>query len=170
MLDDAASISLARCSFSAALAESQMNTAYSYKHVTFGTFRHSKNGVCSYTISRLCLFQAVLLLAQHYTMHLTTDITALKCQSRKGTQVIATVMSLFDTFTHSKNGVYSYTISRLCLFQAVLPLAQHYTMRLTAVITALKCQMRKQTQFIATDMTLFEAFKHSTLVQCASIL
>jgi hypothetical protein len=51
--------------------------------------------MCSDTISRLCLFQAVLLLAQHYTMHLTTVITALVRRSCKLTNFIAADMSLF---------------------------------------------------------------------------
>jgi hypothetical protein len=40
----------------------------------YGALKSSKNGVCSYTISRLRLFQAVLLLAQHYTMRLLHDV------------------------------------------------------------------------------------------------
>jgi hypothetical protein len=118
-----------------------------------GTLKSSKNGVRSYTIARLCLFQAVLLLAHHYTMHLTTVITAQLCRSPKRTQFIATDMSLFGAVKTSQNGVCSYTIARLCLFQAVLLLAHHYTTRLTTVNTALKCQSRKRTQFIATDMS-----------------
>jgi hypothetical protein len=96
----------------------------------FVALKHSKNGVCSYTISRLCLFQAVLLLAEHYTMRLTTFVAALRCRRLKRTQFIAINTSHFSALKRSKNGECSYTIWRLCLFQAVLLLAQHYTMRL----------------------------------------
>jgi hypothetical protein len=127
----------------------------------FGALRSSKNGVCLHTISRLCVFQAVLLLAQHYTMHLTTVITAPKHQCRKRTQFLAADMSSFGALKSSKNGVCLHTISRLCVFQAILLLAQHYTMHLTTVITAPKHQCRKRTQFLAADMSSFGALKSS---------
>jgi tetrahydromethanopterin S-methyltransferase subunit F len=111
------------------------------------------------------VFQAVLLLAKHYTMHLTTVVTALMCGSRKRTQFIATDMSLFGALKSSKNGLCSDTISRLCVFQAVPLLAKHYTMHLTTVVTALMCSIRKRTQFIATDMLLFGALKSSKYVE-----
>eukprot|EP00953_Heterococcus_sp_UTEX-ZZ885_P041035 20951-Heterococcus_DN1.PRE.1 len=46
----------------------------------FGASKCSKNGVCIYTISRLCVYETVLMLAQHYTSTTgsTTGITALK--------------------------------------------------------------------------------------------
>eukprot|EP00953_Heterococcus_sp_UTEX-ZZ885_P004539 2953-Heterococcus_DN1.PRE.5 len=130
-----------------------------------GTTR-SKNGVCSDTISRLCVFQAVLLLAQHYTMHLTTVVSAPKRQCRKQTHFQAADMSNFDALKSSKNGVCSDTISRLCVFQAVLLLAQHYTMHLITVITAPKHQCRKRTQFLAADMSTFSAVKSSKNEVC----
>jgi hypothetical protein len=102
----------------------------------FDALKSCKNGVCSDTISRLCLFRAILLLAHLYTMHLTTVLTAQYCQSRRQSPFTATDMSLLDALMSSKNGVCSYTISSLCLFQAVLMLAQHYTIRLTTVVTA----------------------------------
>jgi hypothetical protein len=89
-----------------------------------GAFKSSKNGLCSDTILRLCLFQAVLLPAQQHTMCLTTVITALKCHSRNRPLFIATDMSLFGAFKSSKNGVCSNTILRLCLFQVILLPAQ----------------------------------------------
>jgi NADH:ubiquinone oxidoreductase subunit 3 (subunit A) len=125
----------------------------------FGALKSCKNGVCLHTISRLCVFQAVLLLAQHYTMHLTTVITAPKHQCRKRTQFLAADMSGFGALKSSKNGVCLHTISRLCVFQAVLLLAQHYTMHLTTVITAPKHQCRKRKQFLAADMSIFGALK-----------
>jgi hypothetical protein len=136
----------------------------------FGALKSSKNGVCSYTISRLCLFQAVLLLTQHYIMHLTTILTALMCYNRKQTQFIATDMSLFGAFTSSKYGVCSDTISRQCVFQAVLLLTQHYIMHLTTVVTALMRGSRKRTQFIATDMSLFGALKSSKNGLCSDTI
>jgi hypothetical protein len=66
-------------------------------------------------------------------------------------------MLFFDALKSSKNGVCSYTISRLYLFQAVLLLEQHYTMRLTTAIKAQSCRSRKQTLFTATDMLIFDA-------------
>jgi hypothetical protein len=127
----------------------------------FGALTYSENGVSLYTISRLCLFQAGALLAQHYTTCLTTVKTARKCQCRKRSQFIATNMSLFGALTYSENGGSLYTISRLCLFQAGGLLAQHYTTCLTTVKTARKCQCRKRSQFIATNMSLFGALKLS---------
>ena len=118
----------------------------------FGALKYSKNGGYLYTISRLCLFQARALLAQHYTTCLTTANTARKCQCRKRSQFIATNMSLFGALKYSKNGGYLYTISRLCLFQARALLAQHYTTCLTTANTARKCQCRKRSQFIAANM------------------
>jgi hypothetical protein len=82
----------------------------------FDALKSSKNGVCSYTNLRLCLFRAILLLAQHYTMHLTTANAAQYCQSRNQTLKVATKMSLFDALKSGKNGVCSYTISRLCMY------------------------------------------------------
>jgi hypothetical protein len=86
-----------------------------------GALKSIENGVCSYTISRLCLFYMVLLLAQYYTMCVTA---AQLCRSRKRTQFVATDMTLFDTLKSSKSKVCSYTILRLWLFQAVQLLAQ----------------------------------------------
>eukprot|EP00953_Heterococcus_sp_UTEX-ZZ885_P029232 15538-Heterococcus_DN1.PRE.2 len=126
-----------------------------------GALKRSINAVCSYTISRLCLCQAVLLLAQHYTIHLTTVVSALKCRSSKQTQFIAANMSHLGALKHCKNGMCFDTISRLCLCQAVLLLAQHYTIHLTTVVSALKCRSSKQTQFIATNMSHLGALKHS---------
>jgi hypothetical protein len=94
-------------------------------------------------------------------MRLTTVITELMCRSRKRTQFIVTDMSHFGALKLSTNTVCSYTSSRLCLCQAVLLLAQQYTMHLTTVITASRYQRCKQTQFITTDMSHFGAFKHS---------
>jgi TRAP-type mannitol/chloroaromatic compound transport system permease small subunit len=129
--------------------------------------KSSKNVVCSDTISRLCLFQAVLLLAQHYTMRLTTAITAQLCRSRKQTLFRATDMLIFDALKSIKNVMCSDTISRLCLFQAVLLLAQHYTMRLTTAITAQLCRSRKQTLFRATGMLIFDALTSSKNGVCS---
>jgi uncharacterized protein YjhX (UPF0386 family) len=136
----------------------------------FGAFTSSKNGLCSDTILRLCLFQAVLLPAQQDTMCLTTVITALKCHSRNRPMFIATDMSLFGAFKSSKNGVCLNTILRLCLLQVELLPAQHNTMRLTTVITALKCHSRNQPLFIATDMSLFGAFKSSKNGVCSNFI
>jgi hypothetical protein len=133
----------------------------------FSALKSSQNGVCSYTISRLWLFQAVLLLAQHYSMHLTTVITARLCQCHKWTDFIATNMSVFVALKSSQNGVCSYTISRLWLFQAVLLLAQHYSMHFTTVITARLCQCHKWTHFIATNMSVFCALKSSQNGVCS---
>jgi hypothetical protein len=126
--------------------------------------------VCFHTISRLCLFQAVLLLAQHYTMRLTAVISALVCSSCKRTLFIAADMSLFSALKRSQNGLCFHTISRLCLFQAVLLLAQHYTMRLTTVITALVCSSRKRLHFIAAYMSLFGALKGSKNGLCSDTI
>eukprot|EP00953_Heterococcus_sp_UTEX-ZZ885_P042397 21540-Heterococcus_DN1.PRE.7 len=66
---------MSSCQTSAAVPQSQVNTVWSYRHMLiFDALKSSKTGVCSDTISRLCLFQAALLLAQHYTMHSTTVI------------------------------------------------------------------------------------------------
>jgi hypothetical protein len=127
----------------------------------FGALKSSKNGVCLYTISRLCVFQAVLLLARHYTMQVTTVITAPKRQCRKRTQFLAADMSIFGGVTSRKNGVCLHTISRLCVFHAVILLAQHCTMHLTTVITAPKRQCRKRTHSLAADMLIFGALKSS---------
>jgi hypothetical protein len=100
--------------------------SHSYKHVTLGCFEayHKCGHGVYYTISSLYLSRAVLLLAQHYTVHLTTVDTARMCRSRKRTQFIATDMSHFAALKLSTNTVCSYTSSRLCLCQAVLLLAQ----------------------------------------------
>jgi hypothetical protein len=82
-------------------------------------------------------------------------------QCHKRTLFVATDMLIFSALKYSKNGVCLYTISRLCLFQAVLLLAEHYTMHLTTVITALMRQCLKQTLFVATDMLIFGALKYS---------
>jgi hypothetical protein len=113
----------------------------------FAALKSSENGGSLYTISRLCLFQAGALLAQHYTTCLTTINTARKCQCRKRSHFIASNMSLFAALQSSENGGSLYTISRLCLFQAGALLAQHYTTCLTTVNTARKCQCRKRSQF-----------------------
>jgi hypothetical protein len=134
-----------------------------------GTTR-SKNGVCSDTISRLCVFRAVLLLAQHYTMHLKTIVFAPKRQCRKRTQFQAADMSIFGALNSCKNGVCLRTISRLCVFQAELLLAQHYTMQVTTVITAPKHQCRKRTQFLAADMSIFGALKSSKNGVCSDTI
>jgi predicted neuraminidase len=123
--------------------------------------KSSQNGVCFDTISRLWLFRAVLLLAQHYTMHFTTVIIAQWCQCHKRTHFIATNMLDFCASKSSQNGVCFDTISRLWLFRAVLLLAQHYTMHLTNVITARLCQCHKRTHFIATNMPDSCALKSS---------
>jgi hypothetical protein len=115
----------------------------------FSAFKRSKIEVCCYTISRLWLFQAVLLLAQHYTIHLTTVITAPRRQCHKRTLFVATDMLISGAFKCSENEVYCYTISRLWLFQAVLLLAQHYTMHSTTVIAAMECHNRRGTQFLS---------------------
>jgi TRAP-type mannitol/chloroaromatic compound transport system permease small subunit len=133
----------------------------------FDALTSSKNGMCSDTISRLYLFRAVLLLAQYYTMHLTKVYTTQYCQSRNQTLKVATNMSLFDALMSSKNGVCTYTISSLCLFQAVLMLAQHYTIRLTTVVTAQWCHSRRQSPFTATNMSLFDALKSSKNGVCS---
>jgi uncharacterized membrane protein len=133
----------------------------------FGAFSYSKSVLCSYTISTLCLFQAVILLAQYYTICLTTVNTALKCWSRKRTLFTATGMSLFGAFSYSKSVLCSYTISTLCLFQAVLLLVKYYTMRLATINAALMCYSRKRTQFTATGMSLFSAFSYSKSGLCS---
>jgi hypothetical protein len=75
---------LGNCYYCAKAPVSQTNNMSSSRHVSFGALRTSKNEVCLYTISRLCLFQAVLLLAQRYNAYLTAVITAPKrqCGSR----------------------------------------------------------------------------------------
>jgi tetrahydromethanopterin S-methyltransferase subunit F len=127
----------------------------------FAALNSSKNGGCLYTISRLCLFQAGGLHAQHCTTCLTTVKTVRKCQCRKRSQFIATNMSLIAALKSSGNGGSLYTISRLCLFQAGGLHAQHCTTCLTTVKTVRKCQCRKRSQFIATNMSLFGALKSS---------
>jgi hypothetical protein len=94
-------------------------------------------------------------------MHLTTVITAPMRQCHKRTLFVATDMLSFDALQTSKNGVCLYTISRLCLFQAVLLLAQCYTMHLTTVITAPMRQCHKRTLFVAAGMQIFGALKSS---------
>jgi hypothetical protein len=132
----------------------------------FGAFKYSKNEVCVYNMSRLCLFQAVVLLAQHCATYLTTVITALKRQCRKRTLFLVADMSHLGALKSSKNEVCLYTISRLCLFQAVLLLAQHYTTCLATVITAPKRQYRKQTICLVADMSLFGVLKTSKNEVC----
>jgi hypothetical protein len=132
----------------------------------FSVLKSSQNEVCCYTISRLCSFQAVLLLAQHYTMHFTTVITAPRRQCHKQTLFVATDMQIFSAFKLSKSGVCCCTISRLWLFQAILLLAQHYTSHLTTVTTAPRRQCHKRTLFVATDMLIFSVFKSSQNAVC----
>jgi uncharacterized membrane protein len=124
-----------------------------------GAWRCSKNEVLCYTISRLRSFQAVLLLAQHFTRNLTTVTTAPKRQCHTRILFVVTDMLIFSAFKSSKNEVFRYTISSLWLFQAVPLLAQHYTMHLTTVITAPRRQCHKRTLLVATDMLIFGAFK-----------
>jgi hypothetical protein len=126
----------------------------------FGAFKRI-NEVCCHTISKLWLFQAVLLLAQDYTMHTTAVVTAPRRQCHKQTLFVATDMQIFSAFKLSKSGVCCCTISRLWLFQAILLLAQHYTMHLTTVTTAPRRQCYKRTLFVATDMQIFSAVKLS---------
>jgi hypothetical protein len=133
----------------------------------FGAFSYGKSVLCSYTLSTLCLFQAVQPLAQNCTICSTTVNTAVKCCSRKRTLFIATDMSLFSAFSYSKSGLCSFTISTLCLFQAVILLAQYYNINLTTINTALKCWSRKRTLFTATDMSLFSAFSYGKSGLCS---
>eukprot|EP00953_Heterococcus_sp_UTEX-ZZ885_P041635 21231-Heterococcus_DN1.PRE.10 len=86
---------------------------------------------------QLCLFQAVLLLVQHYSTCSTTVITAPVSQTNTVSSRRHAYVWCFEV---QQIWVYSYNISKLWLFQAVLLLRQHYITRLTTVITAPKCQ------------------------------
>jgi hypothetical protein len=149
------------CYYCAKAPVSKTNTLVATDMLIFGAWRCSKTEVFRYTISSLWLFQAVLLLAQHYKMYSTTVTTAPRRQCHKRTLLVATDMLNCGAWRCSKNEVFCYTISSLWLFQAVMLLAKHYTMHSTTVITAPKRQCHTRTLFVATDMLIFSAFKSS---------
>jgi hypothetical protein len=148
------------CVFQAVLLLAQYYTMHLTTVIT-APMRQCHKRTLFVATDMLCLLQAVLLLAQHYTMHLTTVITAPMRQCHKRTLFVAKDMLIFSVSKSSQNEVYCCTISRLCLFQAVLLLAQHYTMHLTTVITAPMRQCHKRTLFVATDMPVFGALTGS---------